>query len=809
MIKKLRILVVGGVAGGATFAARARRLSETAEIIIFERGEYISFANCGLPYHIGGTIAQREQLLLQTPEKMQQRYRIDVRTNSEVISVDRVNKKIAIKEIKTGKQYSESYDVLVLSPGAKAIIPPIPGINSKGIFTLRNMADMDAINTWISSNKPKDAVVVGGGYIGLEMAEALHQRNLQVSVVELAPQVMGPIDPEMATLVHKELTANGVKLHLGVGAKEFSNRENRLFIKLSSEETISADLVILAIGVKPEIELAKEAGLNIGANSGIIVDEHLRTNDHDIYAIGDAIEVKDFVTEKQVLIPLAGPANRQGRIVADNIFGRDSTYKATQGTGICKVFNLTIGMTGVNEKVLIKQNANYEKIYLHAGDHASYYPNVTPITLKLLFNPIDGTIYGAQAIGEKGVDKRIDVIATALRARLKVFALQDLELSYAPPYGSAKDIVNYAGFIAANVIYGDAKICHAKDIDGQNNFLLDVRTADEFLCGSIPGAINIPLDELRSRLSELPKDKNIITFCKVGLRGYLASRILIQNSYQCCNLSGGYTTYLLETNKLAYPKKVNNVACPINENTMKKIAKTIDARGLQCPGPIQQLKLVLDRMQNGECLEILTNDHGFLQDAPAWCKATGNIFVSSQAKDGTQSTIICKGNEGSVVKETKTKNMTIVVFSGDLDKALAAFIIANGAVAMGYKPVLFFTFWGLNILRKDNSPKVKKTLIEKMFGMMMPCGAKKLALSKMNFGGIGASMIKNIMRQKNVASLPELIKSAQQNKVNLVACTMTMDLMGIKKEELIDDVTYGGVASYLQNAGESGINLFI
>lgn len=818
MTEKIRILVVGGVAGGATFAARARRLSESAEIILFERDEYISFANCGLPYHIGGAISRREQLLLQTPENMWQRYRVDVRINAEVISIDRNNKTISVKELKTGKQYVEKYDALVLSPGAKPIIPPLPGINSKGVFVLRNMMDMDAINNWISAKHPKNAVIIGGGYIGLEMAEALHERQLQVTLVELADQIMGVIDLEMANLVHRELVAQGINLRLGVSAQEFSEQQNQLSIKLSSAETIAADLVILAIGVKPENTLAKNAGLNIGQLGGIVVDEHLRTSDPNIYAIGDAIEVTDFTTEVPALIPLAGPANRHGRIAANNIFGRDSVYKATQGTGICKVFNLTVGMTGVNEKTLIKQNKTYEKIYLHTADHASYYPNATPITCKLLFNPLDGRIYGVQAIGEKGVDKRIDVFATALRAKLKVFDLQDLELSYAPPYGSAKDLVNYAGFIATNVIRGDSKICHTKDLNKQNIFLLDVRTAEEFLCGSIPNAVNIPIDELRSRLAELPTDREIITFCKVGLRGYLASRILHQHGFHCCNLSGGYTTYILATEK--FTDKKNEKVAPslksrqdpsLEHNGGKDMIRTIDARGLQCPGPIQQLKIAIETLQTGEDVEILTNDRGFLQDAPAWCAATNNALISSQIKDGTQHTVIRKGiaQQGSNMTKTNAKKMTIVVFSGDLDKALAAFIIANGAVAMGYETTLFFTFWGLSVLRKDFAPKVKKTFIEKMFGFMMPRGAKKLALSKMHFCGIGTAMIKNIMRQKNVNSLPELIAAAQHNHVNLVACDMTMELMGIKPEELLDNAILGGVATYLQNAGASGINLFI
>lgn len=812
MTQKLRILVVGGVAGGSTFAARARRLSKTAEIIIFERDEYISFANCGLPYHVGGVILRREQLLLQTPESMWQRYQIDVRVGAEVLSIDRNNKTISVKELKTGKQYVESYDVLVLSPGAKPIMPPLPGVNSKGVFVLRNMANMDAINDWISAREPKRAVIVGGGYIGLEMAEALHARKLQVAIVELADQVMGVIDPEMANLLHRELVAQGIGLHLGVSVQEFSEQQDGLAIKLSSGECISADLVILAIGVRPENTLAKNAGLTVGELGGIAVDKQLRTSDPSIYAIGDAIEITDFTTGMPALIPLAGPANRQGRIVADNIFGRDSAYKATQGTGICKVFSLTAGMTGINEKILIKQNKVYEKIYLHTADHASYYPNATPISCKVLFNPQDGTIYGVQAIGEKGVDKRIDVFATALRAKLKVFDLQDLELSYAPPYGSAKDLVNYAGFVATNVIYGDSKICHSQDLTKQEIFLLDVRTAEEFLCGSIIGAVNIPVDELRSRLAELPKNREIVVFCKVGLRGYVASRILQQNDFQCRNLSGGYTTYLLATEKFTNKNidQVTTHAMKENDNG-EKVMVTIDACGLQCPGPIQQLKIAMEKLQEGEDVEILTNDRGFIQDAPAWCAATNNAVVSSCMRDGVQHTFIRKGvvQNGLNTIKTNAKKMTIVVFSGDLDRALAAFIIANGALAMGYDTTLFFTFWGLSVLRKDFAPKVKKTFIEKMFGFMMPRGAKKLALSKMHFCGIGTAMIKHIMQQKNVSSLSELIAMAQHNQVNLVACDMTMELMGIKPEELLDNIALGGVATYLQNAGVSGVNLFI
>lgn len=832
---KKRILIIGGVAGGASAATKVRRISEDAEIIVFERGKYISFANCGLPYHIGGEICDRDRLLLQTPEAMKQRYNIDVRVESEVIKIDRENKTIFIVDKKTQREYSEIYDALILSPGAKPIQPPLPGIKNQGIFTLRNMDDMDAINNWIAIQQPKHAVVVGGGYIGLEMTEALRNKKINTTVVEFAKQVMGPIDPEMATPLHQELVAHGVDLRLENAVAEFrqSNDAKNINVVLGSGEAIVTDLVILAIGVKPEIDLAKNAALKIGELGGIVVNEYMQTNDPNIYALGDAIEVQDFVTGKPSLIPLAGPANRQARVAAEHIFGRNSIkYNCTQGTGVCKVFDLTVGMTGANEKTLKRLERKYEKIYLHALDHAGYYPNATPISLKLLFDPENGLILGAQAVGKKGVEKRIDVIATAIRAKFTVFDLSEEELSYAPPYGSAKDIVNYAGFVASNVMNGEVNICHAAEVINtkEDQVLIDVRTADEYACGTISGALNFPLDELRLQLQNLPKNKELLVFCKVGLRGYLAARILKQNGFKCKNLSGGYTTYLMSinncvgaTNKMAQTKtnedNVENNASLSAKNIDKNIVQHINACGLQCPGPIQKLKVALDSLQSGEMLSILTTDPGFITDVPAWCEATGNTLVETVQENGGLLTTISKGSHQNIassccnnIKQSKNiqqKKMTIVVFSGDLDRVIAAFIIANGAIAMGFQPVLFFTFWGLNILRKKASVKLKKTLIEKMFGMMMPSGAKKLALSKMNMCGMGAAMIKMVMRKKNVSSLPDLIAQAQEGNAKLIACSMSMDVMGIKAEELIDGVELGGVASYINQASGGDINLFI
>ncbi|MCK4870579.1 MAG: FAD-dependent oxidoreductase, partial [Gammaproteobacteria bacterium] len=520
-MSKKKIVIVGGVAGGASAAARARRLSEDAEIILFERGPYISFANCGLPYHIGGEIKDRDRLLVQTPESMEGRFNIDVRINSEVIKIDIENKLIEINNKARNEVYSESYDALVLSPGASAIRPPIPGIDNERIFTLRNIPDMDQINGFIAEQEVRCAVVVGGGYIGLEMVEALRNRKIEVTVVELAEQVMGPVDPEMATLLHQELRMHGVDLRLGVSVVGFDAQDNGLSITLSNDDNVLSDMVILAIGVRPENSLAKAAGLKIGELGGIVVNQHMLTSDKNIYAVGDAIEVEEFVSGKSALIPLAGPANRQGRIAADNIFGRDSVYNATQGTGICKVFNQTVGMTGLNEKLLKRFEIAYEKIYVHPAQHAGYYPGSTPISFKLLFAPESGKILGAQAVGANGVDKRIDVLAMAIRAGQTVYDLEEAELSYAPPYGSAKDVVNYAGFVASNVLKGDMGICHVDEvlnIDGSKQILVDVRTSLEFEMGSIPGSINVPVDLLRLHLADLPRDRELLVYCRVGLR---------------------------------------------------------------------------------------------------------------------------------------------------------------------------------------------------------------------------------------------------------------------------------------------------
>ncbi len=819
MASKKRVLIVGGVAGGASAAARLRRLDEGVEIVMFERGEYISFANCGLPYHIGNVITERDRLLVQTPEKMHERFGVDVRTQTEVVSIDRQTKTVQVRNLQTGEDSTESYDTLVLAPGAEPICPPIPGADSAGVFTLRNIPDMDAIKKGVDDGTVKSAVVVGGGYIGLEMAEALIERGVKVSLVELAPQVMGTVDPEMAAPLHQELQLHGVDLRLNNSVTKIAESDDGLTVYLSDGHPLSVQMVIMAIGVRPEVHLAKEAGLTLGERGGIAVNERMLTSDESIYAAGDAVEVTDFVSGFGALIPLAGPANRQGRIIADNICGKDSAYHSTQGTAICKVFNLAVATTGMNEKGLKRAGLNYEKVFVHPANHAGYYPGAVQMSLKLLFDPKTAKILGAQAVGTEGVDKRIDILAVAMRSGLTVYDLQEMELCYAPPFGSAKDPVNYAGFVAANMLSGDAAICHVEDVlnPADNQFLLDVRMAGEVEAGTIPGAVNIPVDDLRGRLDELPKDKEILVFCQVGLRGYLACRILSQNGFTCRNLTGGYKTYCAVGDVCAeveaFQKEMTNDTGQVDAKPEPKaleIVTEVNACGLQCPGPIMKLKEAVDAIQPGQAVRISTTDAGFAADVAGWCDSTGNRLKEQSASGGKYHALIVKGSgTGAIVHGGNAKKKTIVAFSGDFDKAMAAFIIANGAAAMGSEVTMFFTFWGLNLLRRPESVPVQKNLIETMFGFMMPRGAAKTKLSKMNMAGIGTMMMQDIMKKKNVASLAELIESAKKNNVRLVACTMSMDLMGIKKEELIDGVEEGGVAAYLNKAEAAGVNLFI
>lgn len=541
----MRIVIVGGVAGGASAAARARRLSEEAEIVLLERGPHVSYANCGLPYFVGGEIPNRDSLLVTTPEQLQRRFRLDVRTGANVESIDRARKTVQVRE-RGGESYRLPYDKLILATGAAPLRPPIPGIDLPGVQLLRTVQDAEAIKSRVDSGL-RSAVIVGAGFIGLELAENLVRRGVKVTLVELQDQVLPPLDKEMTAPIAAVLKAEGVELVLGQSAESFAAEGGGLAVQLKSGQRLMADMVVLGIGVRPESKLAVDAGLDVGPRGGIRVNAHLQTSDPDIYAVGDVIEVRDYVSGEAAQIPLAGPANRQGRIAADHIFGRASRYRGTQGTAIVGLFGLAAAMTGASEKSLKRRGVDYRKVYVHPGHHAGYYPGATPMTLKLLFEP-GGRLLGAQAVGGAGVDKRIDVLSVAIQAGMSVFDLEEMELAYAPQFGAAKDPVNMAGFVAAGMIRGDHPQVDAESVGaagGGGAFLLDVRSRQEFASGSIPGARNIPLEELRSRLDEAPVDRPIVAYCQVGQRGYLATKVLLHAGRQAANLGGGYKTYRL------------------------------------------------------------------------------------------------------------------------------------------------------------------------------------------------------------------------------------------------------------------------
>ncbi|MDL2238393.1 FAD-dependent oxidoreductase [Christensenellaceae bacterium OttesenSCG-928-K19] len=810
-----KVLIVGGVAGGASAAARLRRLDENAEIVLFERGEYISFANCGLPYYIGGEIKDKAALTLQTPQSFKARFNVDVRIQSEVVAIDRENKNVTVKHTDTGETYRESYDELILSMGAEPIRPPVPGMDSPKVFTLRNIPDTYRIKDYIKDYQPRSAVIVGGGFIGVEMAENLLQVGLEVTMVELADQILAPLDRDMACEVHRHVRSKGVKLMLENAVTAVSETANGLQITFSDGE-VFADMLILAIGVKPESSIASEAGVQTNERGGILVNESMRTSEPHIYAVGDAVEVVNFVTGQKTMVPLAGPANKQGRIAADNICGIKSTFTGTQGSAILKAFDLTVATTGINEKTAKSQNLDYEKSFTYSASHATYYPGAVNMSIKTIFDKKTGKILGAQVVGYDGADKRCDVLATAIRFGATAADLTKLELCYAPPFSSAKDPVNMAGYTIENILTGKVKIFHWHDVkeiqQDSNAILLDVRTKMEYENGSISGFKNIPLDELRSRLSELDKTKKIYVTCQIGLRGYLACRILSQNGFDCYNLSGGYRLYqtIFGAGPVLPPKAKIDPETQRPEVTSKGKTINIDACGLQCPGPIVKLGEALKDANVGDTIEITTTDPAFASDIEGFCRRTGHVFGGMASSKGISTANITKTDTDDSPKACQTgTGKNFIVFSGDLDKAIASFIMANAAAAMGRKVSMFFTFWGLNILRKPEKISVKKDRLSKMFASMMPRGSKKLGLSKMNMGGMGAKMIRKVMNNKNISSLEELIQTAQQNGVELIACAMSMDVMGISQQELIDGVKTSGAAAMLAFAEESDMSLFI
>lgn len=814
----MNYLIIGGVAGGATVAARLRRMDEKANIILFERGKYVSYANCGLPYYIGDTINNREKLFVQTAKGFTDRFRIDIRTEQEVTAIRPDKKEVEIKNLSTGETYTETYDKLVLSPGAEPLRPGIEGIGSKKIFTLRNVPDTDTIKNYVNTENPKRAIVVGGGFIGLEMAENLHDLGIQVDVVEMANQVMAPLDFSMAAIVHRQLTDKGVGLHLEDGVSRFEEKDGGVTVHLRSGKQIATDMVLLSIGVRPETKLAKDAGLAIGERGGIAVNDYMQTSDADIYALGDAVEVRHLVTGQPALIPLAGPANKQGRIVADNIvFGNKKKYPGSIGTSIAKVFDLTVAAAGANAKLLQRNNIPYISSYTHGASHAGYYPGAVPLSIKILFAPENGKLLGTQIVGFNGVDKRIEMLAQVIQRGGTVHDLAELEHAYAPPYSSAKDPVNMAGFVAENILNKKSRIIQWRELAElpADTIRIDVRTHDEYKLGTIPGFINIPVDELREHLDELPKEKPIVVTCAVGLRGYLAYRILVQNGFKHVrNLSGGYKTWSVATAPIkeivSHKPEIPESTSYGNSDSQINLLK-VDACGLMCPGPVMQLKKNYKALKIGEQLQITATDQAFGKDVTSWCKMTGAELVALENKNGVVAATIRKQEKTASceISRNNADNKTLIVFSDDLDKALASFVIANGAASTGKKVTMFFTFWGLNVIKKQHKPTVTKDIFGKMFGWMLPTHSGKLKLSKMNMGGAGSWMMRLIMKRKRIDSLESLIQQAIDNGVEMIACTMSMDVMGVQKEELMDNVTLGGVASYLERAEEANVNLFI
>ncbi|WP_297637169.1 DsrE/DsrF/DrsH-like family protein [uncultured Clostridium sp.] len=818
-MSKEKVLIIGGVATGASAAARLRRLNEDLEIVVFEKGDYISFANCGLPYHIGEVIKDREKLILQTPEKFNSRFRVDVRVNSEVVEINPDEKKVKVN--KNGEIYEESYDYLVLAPGAKPMNPMIKGNDSKRIHMLRNIKDMDGIKSEVDNGNVQNAIVIGGGFIGIEVAENLGHRGINVNLVEAAPHILAPFDSEMSELLEMEMNENDISITLNDRVIEFIEEADCIKVKLNSGKIIKGDIVVSAIGVVPDTELLKGTGINLGDRGHILVDEFMRTNKDGIYAGGDAVAVKDVVNGETTFIPLAGPANKQGRIIADNIVGRESTYNGSLGTSIIKVFNLTAAATGNNERMLKNKGIEYKKVYLYPNSHAGYYPGSTGLSIKVLYGKENNKVLGAQCVGFDGVDKFIDVVSTVIMLKGTMEDLSRLELAYAPPYLSAKSPANMAGFIADNEESGLSNLVYVEDLknrDKENSILVDLRENIEVEGGMIDGAIHIPVDSLRSRLNELDRGKEIWVYCAVGVRGWIGERILKNNGFNVKNLSGGYKAYKTFGYKAEEIEFVEKKTCKIkcDENPVKEgKVKEVDLQGLCCPGPLMEVNKHMSELEGGDILKASASDVGFFKDVQAWAKKTGNTVLDVKKERGIVNATILKGGEKklensevAVAREEKN-GQTMVVFSGELDKAIAAFIIANGAKAMGKDVTMFFTFWGLNILRKHEKVSVSKNPIEKMFGAMMPRGSKKLGLSKMNMGGMGSKMIRGIMKKKNVQSLEELIEIAIASGIKIVACTMSMDVMGIKEEELIDGIEYGGVGYYLGEAEESTSNLFI
>ncbi|MFA7692435.1 MAG: FAD-dependent oxidoreductase [Candidatus Hydrogenedentes bacterium] len=813
-----KIVIVGGVAGGMSCAARIKRLDESTEVTVFEKGEAVSFANCGLPYYVGGVISNRADMIVQSATTLKGRYGLDIKTGHEVTRIDPVNKEVEVTDLKEGKSFKQPYDELVLATGAEPIRPNIPGVKGSNVYTLNNLNDMDGIKE--KAQTASKACVIGAGFIGLELAENLRMLGLDVVLVEMLDQILPPLDPEMTIPLLQELQMNSIDVRLKSTVTAIDDKG----VTLQDGTKVEADLVCLCAGVAPRSALAREAGLTVGPRGHIVVNTRMQSSDASVYAVGDAVQTCDRLTGEDCSVPLAGPANRQGRIAADNICGRSSVYPGVLGTSIVKIFNQSAASTGWSEKRLSRAGKAYFRVYIHPMQHAKYYPGAVPVSIKGLFSP-EGVLLGAQVVGPDDVNAAVDVLAIAVTQKMTASDLENLELAYSPQYDSAKSMINMLGFTAQNIINGDVVMIEPDQLDQEDLYWLDVRMPEEAECGVIPGTTIIPMEELRYRYDELPRDKKIGAYCTVGLRGYLAYRQLIQAGFDVVALNGGYRTWCWFQNMNGAQTGIPCASLPacgepcdgiIQDSPSNTI--TLDVSGLQCPGPLARVKQSMTEMAVGDILEVIATDVGFMADIPAWCNSTGNSLLETRPEGNSYKARIRKGNSVPTVAAVQKavapdpvtkKGKTIVCFSDDLDRVMATFVIANGAAAMDSDVTIFFTFWGINVLRKTKAPPVSKGLLDRMFGMMMPKGPGKLSLSKMNMGGMGSMMMRHVMKKKQVMTPEELVAAAQASGVRLVVCSMSMDVMGIKKEELIDGIEIGGVGAFLGRAEQADVNLFI
>lgn len=817
--QSLRFVIIGGVAGGASAAARARRLSEHAHITVIERGPDVSFANCGLPYYIGDEITDRSRLALHTPESLRQLLNIDIRTHTEALRIDRARKTITVRT-REGQEEHLPYDKLLLAPGASPLRPNLPGIDDPRIMTLRTLQDMDRIKTRMAS--ADRVMVVGAGFIGLEMVEMLVRLKKQVTLVEIQKNVLPHMDREMTAQIEAELANHGVVLALGDGLAGFSCVPEKIIARLNSGKQIEADAVILSIGVRCESSLAEQAGLALGQRGSIRVNEFMQTADPDIYAVGDAVETQDPICHRRVIVPLGGPANRQGRTAADHIFGNGSAipYPGTIGTAIVRVFDTVAGLTGYTEKRLMEENIPYRFVIVTAPQHAGYYPGAVPVVVKILWSPESGRLLGGQVVGCDGVDKRVDILSTAIMGHLTIEQVCHLELAYAPPFGSAKDVINIAGFAAHNIQSGLLE--PAYDVtNGTQQQIVDVRPPESVTVHPVPGAIAIPLEQLRARLHELDKTKPVVTVCALGKMSYFAYRILVQNGFKASAFIGGWDMRSQKpvppTNTRASHEGMVGTMGQHNSAGQDIPPLVLDTCGLSCPGPILKIKDTLPTLRAGQTLVVRASDPGFAKDFPAYCAAVGLTFLGLHKEKGICTAEATKATAPDDTQSTthpansgKRAGATLVVFSCDLDKVLASFIVATGAAAMGGPVTMFFTFWGLNVLRAHGGTQGKqKTLLDRLFCRMMPQGIDALPLSQFHMLGIGTGMMKSKMTRKKLPTLPMLLEEARKANIRLVACSMSMDAMGIAEEELISGVEIGGVADFLAACQQSGTNLFI